>query len=124
MNPLLTARSQGLFHLVGGGWPLLHLRSFEWVFRPESEECPRRTTAGLLAVSGWVLPRTPSPQGGLAWTRRTAVGTAVTLPAVDVVYVPRGRIRPTSLLEAAMQAGWPAAWWRCGRLRGHRTAAP
>ncbi|MFJ2237934.1 hypothetical protein [Streptomyces sp. NPDC087859] len=123
MNPLLTARSQGLFDLVGGGWPLLHLRSFEWVFRPESEEWLRRTTAGLLAVSGWVLPRTPSPQGGLAWTRRTAVGTAASLPAVDVAYVPRGRIRPASLLEAAMQAGGLVAWWRCGRLRGHRTAA-
>lgn len=29
MNPIWVARSQGLFNLVGGGWPLLHLRSFE-----------------------------------------------------------------------------------------------
>ncbi|MEU5321177.1 hypothetical protein AB0G67_31150 [Streptomyces sp. NPDC021056] len=123
MNPLLTARSQGLFNLVGGGWPLLHLRSFEWVSCPKPEERLQRTAAGLLAVSGRVLLRAPSSPDGLASARRTAVGTAVTLPAVDVVYVPRGRIRPTSLLEAAMQAGWPAAWWRCGRLRGHRTAA-
>ncbi|MFD3839549.1 hypothetical protein ACFWWC_25320 [Streptomyces sp. NPDC058642] len=123
MNPLLTTRSQGLFNLVGGGWPLLHLRSFEWVFGPKPEEWLQRTTAGLLGVSGWVPLRTPSSPEGLASARSTAVGTAVTLPAVDVVYVPRGRIRPTYLLDAAMQAGWLVAWWRCGRLRGPRTAA-
>jgi hypothetical protein len=123
MNPVLTARSHGLFNLVGGGWPLLHLRSFEWVSCPKPEERLQRTPAGLPAVSGWGLLRTPSSPDGLASARRTAVGTAVTLPAVDVVYVPRGRIRTTYLLDAATQAGWLVAWWRCGRLRGHRTAA-
>ncbi|MGW0087362.1 hypothetical protein [Streptomyces sp. NPDC003393] len=46
------ARSQGLFNLVGGGWPLLHLRSFEWVFGAESEQWLQQTTAGLLATAG------------------------------------------------------------------------
>jgi hypothetical protein len=123
MNPLLTARSQGLFNLVGGGWPLLHLQSFEWVFGPKREEWLQRTTAGLLAVSGWTLLRTSSSPDALAAARRTAVGTAVTLLAVDLVYVPRGRIRPTYLLDAAMQTGWLVAWWRCGRLRDQGTAA-
>ncbi|MEV6739648.1 hypothetical protein AB0N14_23005 [Streptomyces sp. NPDC051104] len=120
MNPLCVARAQGLFNLVGGGWPLLHLRSFEWVFGPKTEHWLQRTTAGLLATSGWALLRTPAVPGGPAQARRTGVGTAVTLLAVDLVYVPRGRIRPTYLLDAAMQAGWLAAWWRCGRLSGHR----
>ncbi|MFE0331766.1 hypothetical protein ACWEWI_27775 [Streptomyces sp. NPDC003753] len=119
MNPLCVARAQGLFDLVGGGWPLLHLRSFEWVFGPKTEHWLQRTTAGLLATSGWALLRTPAVPGGAAQARRTGVGTAVTLLAVDLVYVPRGRIRPTYLLDAAMQAGWLAAWWRCGRLNGH-----
>ncbi|MGW5661644.1 hypothetical protein ACWEWG_16310 [Streptomyces sp. NPDC003758] len=119
MSPLCVARAQGLFNLVGGGRPLLHLRSFEWVFGPETEHWLQRTSAGLLATSGWALLGTPAVPGGTAQARRTGVGTAVTLPAVDLVHVPRGRIRPTCLLDAAMQAEWLAAWGRCGRLSGH-----
>jgi hypothetical protein len=40
------------------------------------------------------------------------MGTALTLLAVDLVYVPLGRIRPTYLLDAAMQTGWLTAWLR------------
>ncbi|MFI6360781.1 hypothetical protein ACIBJF_51730 [Streptomyces sp. NPDC050743] len=114
MNPVLVARAQGAFNLVGGGWPLLHLRSFEWVFGPKSEEWLQRTTAGLLATAGWSLLFTPA--GGVRQARRTGLGTAVTLLAVDVVYVPMGRIRATYLLDAAMQTGWLLAWRRCGRI--------
>ncbi|MET9520528.1 hypothetical protein [Streptomyces sp. NPDC002994] len=31
---------------------------------------------------------------------------------IDLIYVHKGRIRPTYLLDAAMQAGWIAAWLR------------
>ncbi|WP_328442060.1 hypothetical protein OHA71_47105 [Streptomyces sp. NBC_00444] len=31
------------------------------------------------------------------------------MPAIDLIYVPKVRIRPTYLLEAAMQTGWIAA---------------
>ncbi|CAM5697345.1 MULTISPECIES: hypothetical protein [Streptomyces] len=117
MSAVAVARAQGLFHLVGGGWPLLHLRSFEWVFGPKTDVWLQRATAGLLATTGWSLLRTgPAPES-LGQARRAGVGSAVTLLAVDLVYVPLGRIRPTYLLDAAMQAGWLAAWWRCGRPR-------
>ncbi|MGV9245494.1 hypothetical protein [Streptomyces sp. NPDC003710] len=96
---------------------MLHLRSFAWVFGPKTDEWLQRTTAGLLAVTGWSLLFTPADQAARVQARRTGVGTAVTLLAIEVVYVPSGRIRPTYLLDALMQAGWLAAWWRSGRLR-------
>jgi hypothetical protein len=34
----------------------------------------------------------------------------MTLRAVDLVFVPRGRIRGTYLIDAAMEIGWIAAW--------------
>ncbi|MFF8906185.1 hypothetical protein [Streptomyces olivaceoviridis] len=118
MSAVTVARAQGLFDLIGGGWPLLHPRSFEWVFGPETDVWLQRATAGLLATTGWSLPRTgPAPES-LGQARRAGVGSAVTLPAVDLVHVPLGRIRPTYLLDAAMQAGRPAAWWRCGKPGG------
>ncbi|MFC8342273.1 hypothetical protein [Streptomyces sp. NPDC057280] len=118
MNPIWVARSQGLFNLVGGGWPLLHLRSFEWVFGPKSEKWLQQTTAGLLATAGSGMLLGPPTAAGLRQARRTGVGTALTLLTIDLVYVPRRRIRLTYLLDAAMQAGWLTAWLRCGRLAG------
>ncbi|GAB2735420.1 hypothetical protein GCM10027072_32800 [Streptomyces bullii] len=103
---------QGLFNVLGGLWPLLHLRSFEWVFGPKRDVWLQRTTGGLLLSAGLAqLAAAPGPQGP-AEARRIGLGTALTLLAVDLAYVPRRRIRPTYLLDAAMQTGWIAAWLR------------
>lgn len=54
--------------------------------------------------------------------RQLETPAAMTLLAIDLLYVPRRRIRPTYLLDAAMQAGWLTAWLRCGRLAGPPSA--
>ncbi|MEV5436497.1 hypothetical protein AB0K80_10740 [Streptomyces sp. NPDC052682] len=107
-----VAVAQGAFNVAGGLWPLLHLRSFEWVFGPKRDVWLQRTTGGLLLSAGLAqLAAAPDPQGP-AHARRVGLGTALTLLAVDLVYVPKGRIRPTYLLDAAMQTGWITAWLR------------
>ncbi|MEV7691646.1 hypothetical protein ACFW1F_31900 [Streptomyces bungoensis] len=126
MNPVWVARSQGLFNLVGG-WPLLHLRSFECVFGPKSEEWLQQTTAGLLATAGCSMLLGPATTDGLRQARRTGVGTAMTLLAIDLLYVPRCRIRPTHLLDAAMQAGWltgMASLWPTGGALERMSVSP
>ncbi|RNG30748.1 hypothetical protein EEJ42_09445 [Streptomyces botrytidirepellens] len=37
--------------------------------------------------------------------------------ATDLTYVPKGRIRPTYLLDAAMETGWITAWAARGPVR-------
>ncbi|MEV5320088.1 hypothetical protein AB0K92_20925 [Streptomyces sp. NPDC052687] len=112
------ALAHGAFNVVGGLWPLVHLRSFEWVFGPKTDDWLQMTTGGLLASAGLAqLAAASDPSGGPAHARRVGLGTALTLLAVDLVYVPKGRIRPTYLLDAAMQTGWITAW-----LRTHRRA--
>jgi hypothetical protein len=107
-----VAVAHGAFNVVGGLWPLLHRRSFEWVFGPKRDVWLQMTTGGLLASAGAAqLAAAADPQGP-AHARRIGLGTALTLLAVDLVYVPKGRIRPTYLLDAAMEAGWVAAWLR------------
>jgi hypothetical protein len=107
-----VAVAHGLFNVVGGLWPLVHLRSFEWVFGPKTDVWLQMTTGGLLASAGVAqLAAAPAPQGPVQ-ARRIGLGTAITLLAVDLIYVPKGRIRPTYLLDAAMQTGWIAAWLR------------
>ncbi|MER7561342.1 hypothetical protein ABTZ93_00045 [Streptomyces sp. NPDC097941] len=106
------AVTHGLFNIVGGLWPLVHLRSFEWVFGPKTDVWLQMTTGGLLVSAGVAqLAAAPGPNGP-AQARSIGLGTALTLLAVDLVYVPKGRIRPTYLLDAAMQTGWIGAWLR------------
>jgi hypothetical protein len=108
-----VAVAQGAFNLVGGLWPLLHLRSFEWVFGPKTDVWLQMTTGGLLISTGIAQLTDAADPHSPAHARRIGLGTALTLLAVDLVYVPKGRIRPTYLLDAAMQTGWIAAWSRC-----------
>ena len=108
----VVAVAHGAFNVVGGLWPLLHLRSFEWVFGPKRDVWLQMTTGGLLVSAGAAqLAAAPAPWGPVH-ARRIGRGPAVTLLAVDLVYVPKGRIRPTYLLDAAMQTGWITAWLR------------
>ncbi|MFF9523711.1 hypothetical protein ACF1DV_17305 [Streptomyces achromogenes] len=116
------AVAHGAFNVVGGLWPLVHPHSFEWVFGPKTDVWLQMTTGGLLASCGLAQLAAAGP-GGPAHARRIGLGTALTLLAVDLVYVPRGRIRPTYLLDAAMQTGWITAWLRTP-TGPRRTAQP
>ncbi|MEU1851494.1 hypothetical protein ABZ499_20005 [Streptomyces sp. NPDC019990] len=114
------AVAHGAFNIAGGLWPLLHLRSFEWVFGPKTDVWLQMTTGGLLASAGVAQLAAAGDAQGPAHARRIGLGTALTLLAVDLVYVPKGRIRPTYLLDAAMQTGWIAAWLRPSPARSTR----
>jgi hypothetical protein len=115
------ARTHGLFNLVSGLWPLVSLRSFEWVFGPKEDTWLVQTVAGLLTVNG-VSQLLASPTEGVAHARRVGLGTAATLLAIDLIYVPRRRIRPTYLVDAAVEAVWIAAWLRRGQSPASRCA--
>ncbi|MFF8556803.1 hypothetical protein ACF058_28735 [Streptomyces sp. NPDC015501] len=98
---------------MGGLWPLVHLCSFEWVFGPKTDKWLQMTTGGLLAGAGLTQLAAAADPEGPRHARRLGLVTAVTLLAVDLMYVPKRRLRPTYLLDAAMEAAWSAA-----RLRG------
>jgi len=112
----VLARAQGAFNVVGGLWPLIHRRSFEAVFGAKYDRWLQYTVAGLLTGNGVVQLLADDTPSGLRGARNVGISTAVTLLAVDLVYAPSGRIRKTYLLDAAMEAGWLAAWAR-QRLR-------
>ncbi|CAL9647683.1 hypothetical protein SUDANB105_06531 [Streptomyces sp. enrichment culture] len=113
-----VAVAHGAFNTVGGLWPLAHLRSFEWVFGPKTDVWLQMTTGGLLASAGLAQLAAAADPLGPVHARRIGLGTALTLLAVDLTYVPKGRIRPTYLLDAVMQAGWIAAWLRTTGPKG------
>lgn len=97
--------------MAAGLWPLLHLRSFEAVFGPKRDRWLEATVAGLLLSAGYAQWRAAT-DADWPHARRIGVATAATLLAVDVVNVPRGRIRWTYLLDAAEEVALIEAWRR------------
>lgn len=112
MDERALARAHGLFNVVTGVWPIVHMPSFEAVTGPKTDDWLVRTVGGLLVGNG-LTQITGAPDAA----RRVGIGTATTLAAIDLVYAPPGRIRRIYLLDALMQLGWAAAWLAVRRTR-------
>jgi hypothetical protein len=115
MDAVVLGRAQGVANLVGGVWPLLHIRSFEMVFGPKTDRWLVKTVAGLLMVNGITQLTTSSTAIGVRQARRLGVGTAAVLAVIDLVYVPARRISKMYLVDAAIEVGWILAWLRVDR---------
>ena len=112
VDGVVLARAHGAANLVFGLWPLVHLRSFEGVFGPKVDRWLVRTVSGLLVVNGLTQLSTSSAPSSVRQARRLGVGTAAVLAAIDLVYVPAGRISKMYLVDAAVELGWILAWHR------------
>lgn len=111
---------QGLYFLVAGVWPIVHMPSFLAVTGPKRDLWLVNTVGAVVAVVGSALVlaglrRRPSLETGLL-----ATGSAVALGGVDVVYVTRRTIPPVYLLDAAVQLAFFAAWATLGLIAGRR----
>jgi hypothetical protein len=114
MDHRSLARAQGAFNLLGGVWPLVHLRSFEAVCGPKTDRWLVRTVAGLLVTNGVVQLLAGPSDEELTQARRAGVGTAATLGVIDAVYGGAGRISRVYLLDALVEFGWITAWALAG----------
>ncbi|HXH83606.1 MAG TPA: hypothetical protein VNN07_11870, partial [Candidatus Tectomicrobia bacterium] len=101
---------QGAYFLATGVWPLVSLRTFERVTGPKVDDWLVRTVGVVVAAVGATLlvgarRRRPSPE-----QVTLAVGSALGLGAIDVVYAARGRISRIYLADAVVEAALVAAW--------------
>jgi hypothetical protein len=125
-KPDTLAKVMGGYYLATGIWPLLHLRSFEWITGPKTDRWLVKTVGALIAVIGAVLSLAGIRRSVTPETMVLAAGSCVALGAVDVVYVSKGRIRWVYLLDAVAEAILLGAWgvaavrsWRSKRAGGH-----
>lgn len=109
---LALAKTHGLFNVVGGAWPIVSLRSFEWVFGKKHEVYLEMTIGGLMISGGLSQIQSHASAEGVDHARRLGLATATTLLAIDLIYVGRGVLRKTYLLDALFEIGWIAAWLR------------
>jgi hypothetical protein len=105
---------QGIYFLATGIWPLVSIDTFQAVTGEKHDLWLVHTVGVLVAAIGLVLlvsgwRRTVSPELALL-----AVGSALALAGIDVLYVARGVIDRIYLLDAVVEAVlillWVAAW--------------
>lgn len=106
---------QGLFYMVTGVWPLLSMASFLAVTGPKTDLWLVKTVGTLLIVSGAVFTVAALRKHITFEVALLAVGNALGLAIIEVVYVFNGRISAIYLLDTVVEIGliiaWVYGWW-------------
>jgi hypothetical protein len=113
---VIMAWLQGIYFLVTGVWPILHIASFVAVTGPKVDLWLVKTVGALIAVVGATLMLAARRRQVGAELVFLAVASAASLGAVDVIYALADRIWDIYLLDAVAEAGlivlWVFAWRR------------
>lgn len=104
------AIAQGSYYVVTGIWPILHMRSFEKVTGPKTDDWLVKTVGAMITVVGGSLLISGLRDGPSDDMKLVAAGSAAALAAVDVTYVVKGRISRIYLLDAAAEVALLIGW--------------
>ena len=105
----LVSLVQGIYFFVSGIWPILHMESFLKVAGPKTDLWLVKTVGIILAVIGVVLIL--AQVNGEVGTSITvlAIGSALSLILIEVIYVAKRVISPIYLGDAFLELiliGW------------------
>jgi hypothetical protein len=119
---------QGAFYALTGIWPVLHIESFLRVTGPKHDLWLVQTFGLVLFGVGAILIHAGLRKRVEASLAALGLVLAVTLLAVDVMFVLRGAISTVYLADAAVElaiaCGWLSAWLMVDlSARTPRTAA-
>ena len=98
-------RVQGLYYVLTGVWPLVHLRSFEAVTGPKTDDWLVHMVGLLVVVIGATLLVAARPRQGRREVLVLAVGSAIAFTMIDVWYVVAGTISRVYLADAGVEVG-------------------
>lgn len=99
---------QGIYYVLSGIWPLIHIESFLWVTGPKTDLWLVKTVGilviviGLVQISGW---KRLSRELNLL-----SIGSAIALLIIDVYFVLADVIAPVYLVDAFIQADLLLCW--------------
>jgi hypothetical protein len=119
--------AQAVYYVGTGVVPFVSRRAFEAVTGPKRDWFLVQTIGGIVLVIGAALGSAAARERITPEITGLAAGSAAVLAAIDVWHVARGRIRPTYLLDAAVEAALlsglrraprPRRAARSGRARG------
>lgn len=98
-------RVQGIYYVLTGVWPLVHLRSFEAVAGPKTDDWLVHMVGLLVAVIGATLLVAARAWHGRREILVLAVGSAIAFTMIDVWYVIAGTISGVYLADAVVEVG-------------------
>jgi hypothetical protein len=105
-----VALIQGVFYLVTGLWAIIDIDSFQEVTGPKTDLWLVRTVGTLVTVIGVVLISAARRRRITNEMMVLAVGSALGLAAVDLIYALSGRISAIYLADAAAEIGLAVLW--------------
>jgi hypothetical protein len=100
---VLLLRVQSIYYGLTGAWPVVHMRSFEALTGPKTDDWLVHMVGLLtvaIAVAIW-----PRAAGIPTSVRTLAVWAAASYLVIDVVYTALGVISPIYLLDGAAEVG-------------------
>jgi hypothetical protein len=116
MKQRRVAAAQALLYVSTGIWPLMHRRSFEHVTGPKVDYWLVETVGALVAAIGVGLGQAVTSGRPIPRELRTVgVASALSLAAIDTVYVGRRRIALVYVADAVAEIVLVAGWLRSSR---------
>jgi hypothetical protein len=106
----LLARVQGWFYLLTGVWAVVDIDSFQRVTGPKTDLWLVKTVGVLVIVIGASLLAAARVRRYDAPILLLAMGSALGLAGIDLVYALAGRISPIYLLDAAAELLLAVLW--------------
>ena len=111
MDPLLAlGLLQGAYFGLVGAWALVHVDSFMRVTGAKTDVWLVKTVSALVLVIGLALIAAALRGRVGPDLRFLALGSAMALALVDLVYVAKGTIARVYLLDALIEGLFVAAW--------------
>lgn len=101
--------AQGGLYVATGVLPFVSRRLFEALTGPKKEWWLVQTVGARVTVIGGGLLSSAVRRDVAPEVLGIATGAATTLAAIDIVYVAKGRIAPTYLMDAGAELGLVAA---------------
>ena len=100
---ILLLKFQAVYYVITGLWPLISLRTFEWVTGPKVDDWLVHMVGLLAATIGvtlWVGARVKRP---VAVIVLLAVLSAISFAFIDIRYASVGRISAIYLADAVVE---------------------
>jgi hypothetical protein len=102
---------QGLYFLISGVWPILHMGSFVKITGPKTDLWLVKTVGVLLSVIGAALLYAGLHEQITPAIFILGIGSAAALTAIEVIYVSKKIISPIYLLDAVIEI-FLIIWWK------------
>ena len=105
MRHVLVLKSQGLYFMSTGLWPVVHMQSFEAVTGPKVDDWLVKMVGLLACVIGATIFSAAKRDNITRDVLLLAIGSALAFTAIDVWYALTGRISLIYLADAIVELG-------------------